>query len=287
MTSYNRRELPHPTLNPGGDDYQTHIRFGAALQTIRLNAQAREITIAVKYELNSPVLTSLIDEGQAHYHSLTQCLSTRLRESHRSSDAAHTIHLDANKYHGEVFLRPFIIAATDIPAISNRDWDPVIRELLPQGASVPAGAILAIANEKAFNLDMTEEQESYIDIIPSEDVEPKRFKISLSDERIGILINPDDRPDIERIRQDQDQIQKLFPSMYLNAIEQAVRYHQKDEHQGKRWSRRIADKLAEYNIPVDDKEVLEANSLYYAQQIMENPLARITAPSENSHASEE
>jgi len=70
-------------------------------------------------------------------------------------------------------------------------------------------------------------------------------------------------------------LQSFFPSMYQRAVEEAVRQHLKDDHAGKRWAVRIAETLAEHQLETDDADLLEANSLDYAQQIMQNPLARI------------
>ena len=277
MTTFNRRDMPHPTLKPGGADYDSKISFSAEPAAIRRSAQTGEIIIALKYGLNSTVLRNLIENEQAHYHTLTECVATKLRESHRSQEDTQTIILSSVQYRGQVLIRPFIVASEDISAIDNDDWAPWIREMLPNGAPVPKGAILAIGPEKSFDTDDTSELESYVEIAPSQAVDQGRFKIDLSGQRIVILIHPEDKPDIDRVRGDEDTRSALFPSMYQRAIEEAIRQHRKDENTGKRWASRISDKLAEHDLETEDPDILEANSLDYAQQIMENPLARITA----------
>lgn len=286
MTTFNRRDLPHPTLKPGGSDYEGRIHFQAEPAAIRRSAQTDDISIALKYRLNSNVLRALIEAGQAHYHTLTECVSTKLRESHLSEEDIHTIRLDAKQYRGQVLIRPFVIASQAIEHIPNDDWDPGIRQLLPNGTSVPNGAILAIGAEKSFDTDTTTDLESYVEITPSQTVGRGRFNVDLSGQRIVILINPEDKPDIDRMRRDEDSLQTLFPSMYQRAIEEAVRLHRKDEHTDKRWASRIADKLADHDLMTDDPDILEANALDYAQQIMENPLGRITALAPSKRASE-
>ena len=288
MTTYNRRDLPHPVLKPeqSRSDYEAHLGFDAELIGIRRSAESGEIGIALKYRLNSPVLLNLIETEQAHYHTLTECVETRVRESHRTNEETQTIRLKTNQYHGPVAIKPFVIASLDIQKIENDDWSQPIRELLPEGTSVPRGAILAIGIEKTFNPDASKELESFIEIAPSQAVEPKRYRIDLTGQRIVIYINPEDKPDIDRMRQEEETRQALYPSMYQRAIEEAVRQHRKDEHFDKRWASRVADKLAEHNIDADD-EILEANSLEYAQQIMENPLARITGNSEDRQPDED
>lgn len=286
MTTFNRRDLPHPTLKPGGSDYEGHIHFRAEPAAIRRSAQTEDISIALKYRLNSNVLRSLIEAGTAHYHTLTECVSTKLRESHLSEEDIHTIRLDAQQYRGQVLIRPFVIASQSIERISNDDWTPAVRQLLPNGTPVPNGAILAIGAEKSFDTDKTSDLESYVEITPSQMIQRGRFNVDLAGQRIVILINPEDKPDIDRMRRDEDSLQTLFPSMYQRAIEEAVRLHRKDEHTDKRWANRIADKMTEHDLVTDDPDILEANALDYAQQIMENPLSRITTLGSAHQASE-
>lgn len=287
MTTYNRRDLPHPTLKPARSDYEGYIVFRAEPAAIRRSAQNEDITIALKYWLNGSVLRWLIKTEQAHYHTLTECVATRLRESHRSHEDAHTIRLDARKYRGQVLIRPFIIASQAIGNMASDDWAATVRSLLPNGTSVPPGAILAIGAERSFDTETTSDLESYVDITPSQTVERGRFKVDLLGQRIVIQINPEDKTEIDRIRQDEDSLQALFPSMYQTAIEQAVRLHRRDDNVDKRWAVRIADKLNDHGLTSDDPEILEASSLDYAQQIMENPLTRIFNLQPDNQASED
>ncbi len=275
MTTQNQRDLPHPTLKPARSDYLENFFFRAEPSAIRRSTQAGEINIALKYLLNSPVLQDLIEREQAHYHTLTECIVTHLRESHRSIKNAHTIRIETKRYHGQVLIKPFIVASQSIENISNDDWKAGVKTLLPHGANVPSGAILAIGKEKSFDTDTTTELESYVEITPSQAVRQKSYKIDLSGQRIVILIHPEDKLHIDQVRQDENSLQALFPSMYQRAIEEAVRLHRKEEHEGKRWAVRIADKLGSHGLDSSDPEMLEANSLDYAQQIMDNPLTRI------------
>ena len=286
MTMFNRRDLPHPILKPSGSDYEDHIHFRAEPAAIRRSAQTEEISIALTYRLSSNVLGALIEAEQAHYHTLTECVSTKLRESHRSRERSHTIPLDARQYYGQVLIRPFVIASQAIEHMPNDDWILSVKQLLPDGASVPSGAILAIGDEKSFETDTTADLESYVEITPSQSVQRHRYNIDLSGQRIVIRINPEDKQDIDRMRRDEDS-RTLFPSVYQRAIEEAVRRHREEDYSDKRWASRIADKLADYRLPTDDPEILKENALDYAQEIMENPLSRIITPASDHPAGED
>ena len=287
MTTYNRRNLPHPTLRPRGTDYVPEGRFSGEPQAIRRSAQSEEITVATRYQLSSPGLTDLIESGKAEYQSLTECVATRLRELHRSTQANHTITLQADRYQGEVILKPFVIAVEDIQAFRSDDWTDPVKRMLPLGTDLPSGAILAIGEQTTFDVNTATDQESYIEITPAESVQPSQYRIDLGGERIVIYINPNDKPAIDQTRANDDTLQYLYPSMYQRAIEEAIRQHQRDDHSGKRWAVRIADKLAEHGLDTQDAEALEAHSLEYAQQVMENPLARIITMPDYDQPSEE
>ena len=275
MTTYNSREMPHPVLKPGGRDYQKESGFSAKVDMRRM-PDVQQIAIGVQYELGSEGLHSLIQSEKAQYQTLVQCVNTRTRQTHRTTKNMHRFDLDSQEYHGVLDLLPMVIA-TQETSLNMSDWSDTIRSILPNGTTVPTGAILAIANRQVFDLSNEPEYASLIDIVPSPNTQPNQFKVNLEGERIAIQINPDDRLKIERIRRDEDQVQKLFPSAYLSAIDKAVRAHQDDEHQDKRWAIRISQKLAEHELDVDC-EILQENSLDYAQVIMDSPLGRIIEP---------
>ena len=278
-TTYNKREMPHPILRPGGNDHRKDSDFSARFE-IRRMPQARKIVVGVQYELKSDGLWDLIKREEVEFHTLVQCNNTRTRHTHRSREQLHRFDLDIQEHHGTVDLLPMVIAARDT-SINVQDWSPMIRAMLPEGATVPAGAILAVAQPQAFDLDSEPEYASFIDLVPSPKVPPSQFNISLDGERIAIQVNPESKPDIDRLRQDEEQIQKLFPSIYLSAIERAIRTHRQEEHHGKGWARRIRTKLEEHGISPDTQDLGE-KSLEYAQAIMDSPLGRITQENEQT-----
>ena len=275
MTTHNRRDIPHPVLQPGGRDYRPGTAFSAELKTVRKSPGGGRIAVAVEYKLSSPVLAGLIDSGMAQYATLTESVTGRIRETHQTDASPHSIVLDGSGYPGTVGIKSYVTAAADIERLPPDDWSQTIRSILPEGTAVPKGAILAAATEKTFETGETQDLQSCVEIVVSAQAEERQYRIDIGGERINILVNNRDKQDIDRTRSDEAAQQALWPSMYQRAIEEAVRMHTQPEHAGKRWAKTIAAKLAEAGLEADDPDVLQDNSLAYTQTIMGNPLFRI------------
>ncbi len=275
MTTHNRRDIPHPVMQPGGRDYRPGTAFSAAIKTVRKSPGSDRIAIAVEYKLSSPVLADLIGAGMAHYTTLTESVTGRIREAHRTDASPHSIVLDGSRYPGTVEIKSYVTAAADIERFPPDDWSQAIRSILPEGTAVPKGAILAAATEKTFDTGETQDLTSCVEIVVSAQAEERQYRIDIGGERINILVNSRDKQNIDRTRSGEDSQQALWPSMYQRAIEEAVRMHTQPEHAGKRWAKTIAAKLAECGIETGDPDVLRDNSLAYTQTIMGNPLLRI------------
>ena len=287
MTTHNRREIPHPVLKPGGTDHQPGIRFEAKVPSVQRTSEDGRVHIAVEFDLNEPTMLELIEQSKAAYVALTDCVTSRIRERHTTQEKRETVTIEAAKYAGEVKIQPFVVTLTPVEGFRSDHWSPWMKAVLPQGVDLPAGAILAVGDERTFTLGETAELQSCIQIVTSDAVLPGTWSISLEHDHIHIQVNLQDKAAIDRIRSNEDRQQTLWPSIYQSAVEQAIRRHTREEHTGKRWAGVIARKLEEHEIGTADSEVLADNSLAYAQQVMENPLTRITEERQNGEESDE
>ena len=275
MTTYNLRNIPHPVLSPVGQDYQDECSFRANVRNIRRSEDDGKIIIAIEYKLNEPTLRGMIQNGEAQYITLTKCPGTRVREAHQSQEEIQEIVLEATKYEGEIRIESLVTATRDIPGFHSPQWTPELLEFIPQGTDIPAAAILAFANPTISNADDAKQLESCVVIIPSEHTPQGEFDLSLEDQLIAISVNPEDMPSLGRMRGDERGQAKLWPSMYLAAIERAIREHRDEEHEEKQWVKTISDKLRENEMEAGDPDILKARSLSMAQKLMEQPLRRI------------
>ena len=101
--------------------------------------------------------------------------------------------------------------------------------------------------------------------------------MDLTDHRIKVYVSPNDKNQIEAIRErDREmtgsEMATLFPSIYLCAVTEALR--NLSEHPEARWVRTMRESIAKHNINVDDEE-LKDNALSHAQTLMDRPVGRL------------
>ena len=225
MTSHNRREIPHPVLSPGGLDYLPTAEFRAQSEEAKKTSIHQMLHIPIQFHMTELHLADCIDRGEAAYVILTDCVQSRIRERHQTFDDRILISLDARDYYGSITIQPFIISTRDIADFRSDQWTKWIKDTLPNGVHIPSGAILAIANEHTLSLSEPAELQSCIQIVPTDRVEEGRFAIDQTNDHIHILVHPTDKAAISKMRTNEDDQDKLWPSMYLWAIAKAVQTH--------------------------------------------------------------
>ena len=267
-------EIPHPVLQHGGRDYRQGTTFRASTPVMKHLPREGRIALALQYELNDQALLGLIRTGDAQYLTRTDCPATHTREAHGSSLETHPIELDDSRYSGRVEVRPFIIATQPLEDFRSENWNPWLKSILPAGINLPAGAILAIAQAGSFQTERTPEYQSCIELVGAPDVPEGQWRIRTDGDLIAIRVNSQDKPKIDRMRRDDATQGGLWPSIYLNAVETAIRRYQDALPEDKRWARAIGKKLEELEFDTSP-DALEENCQEYAQTIMGNPLGRI------------
>ena len=267
-------EIPHPVLRHGGKDYRPDTAFKASITGMKHLPKDGKIALAIRYELNDPALLQLIETGEAQYLTRTDCPTTHTREAHINSIVSHPIGIEEFRYSGRVEVKSFMITTQALEGFRSENWNPWLQSILPGGVDVPTGTILAIAQPKSFRTEKTPEYESCIELVGALDVPEGQWRIRIDSDMIVIRVNVQDKPKIDRMRQDDATQSGLWPSIYLNAIETAIRRCPDALTEGKRWARAIEKKLEEHEFDTSP-DALEENCQEYAQTIMGNPLGRI------------
>ena len=275
MTSHNRREIPHPVLSPGGLDYLPTAEFRAESDDAKKTSSDQKLHIPIKFHMTELELAARIDRGEAAYVVLTDCVQSRIRERHQTFDDRILISLDTRDYYGSITIQSFITSTRHIAGFRSDQWTRWIKDILPEGVDLPRGAILAIANEHTLSLSEPAELQSCIQIVPSDRVEEGRFTIDQTNDHIHILVHPNTKAAIHRMRSNEDDQDKLWPSIYLSAITRAVQTHTLDDNLEKTWAKTVATAMDQHGIDASSQDDLDENALLYAQQIMGDPLRRI------------
>ena len=279
MTLKKHSKPPYPVLAASTGDYDAASSYQAAYVVRLLTGDA--IAIGVQHRLQSPGLQSLLDAGQASYALYAQCQRTRQRALRLSPEPKQTVTLPDAEYAGRTTIRAMIIAAVDIPRYQASDWSPATRQLLADGIAIPGAALLAAAQRESFDTGNLDPGDSIVQMIPSDYVDEGINRIELDKDKVIMKMPPAMYRQIRDMQANPDLADALWPSIYLPAIQQAVRHHRDEAYQGNRWTsnirRQLEAKLAELKQSVPDDETLAANDYYYAQLLMNNPIPRLLA----------
>lgn len=277
MTLHHRREMPHPVLKPRNSDYVAEVSFSARIRDdlAYRNESTGQTHLLVRYDLNDQDLRKAIDQGQASYVCLTNSDRGQIREQHQSASEEATVTLETIRYAGNVTVHPFVVASRPIANFRSDGWNAWTKKALPNGTDLPQGALLAMGSHSDFNLEEAPSLDSCVQIVTSDTPQKSQYLIDLEGEHITIQVRQEDRPPIDRMRGGEESSNPLWPSLYLTAVEQAIRKHTMPEHTGKKWSRSVAEALAKHGMDAVEEETLANNSLVYAQTLMENPLEKL------------
>lgn len=146
----NRGLYPYPILTDNSDDY-VDSRFNFQVD---LKAGIRELILDISFKLKNEQLNDMIREGIAEFLVHIECSQTCYR-SIEVSNQTHLIKKIADKdLNGKVSVCAFIIAKVDIPAYSNRDFNP---DYGKTKFEIDAGGILAIGGQ--YNITITKDTE--------------------------------------------------------------------------------------------------------------------------------
>ena len=276
---YNQRNLPHPVLSPVSQDYREQFKFEGKIANVREDGENRRIVIAIQYQLQEPTLELLIQEGRARFTTRMDCPAGRSRESHSTAGATQEITLDARRYAGDIQIQSFITASEEIRKFHSSSWTPELAGFLKEGITVPEGAILAMDDPGNVSVEEVEPLESCVVIIPSENIEEGTFDVRLEDEHIAIIVNHLDKARVDRTRHGSNE-PYLWPSMYLTAIEMALREHGNDDYREKTWAKVIREQVSRAGIDTSDEQAFQARSLLHAQKLLENPMRHLITEEE-------
>ncbi len=275
MTSHNRRNIPHPVLAPIFQDYEGGMEFQGKILNIRESPEEHRLVIAVQYRLNEPSLRELIEKQEAQFTTTVSSGAGRLRESFSTQEDHQEISLDSQQYPNELEIQSFITLARETNGFQSPSWTPDTRRFLEGGITLPEGAILAISDPTTARLRDSEPLESCVVITAASHLDHGEIEIRLEEDLIEILASSEYKTELNRARTGERET-FLWPSIYLQAIERAVRENASPDHSGKRWTEVIRNRLQQEQIDTADEQVVRDHSLLYAQRLMGRPMRRLT-----------
>lgn len=268
-----RISLPHPVLASDRRDYKDGCSFEGKM--ISVGRKSGATAALIEYDLRSDALLDIIKRGDAAYCALASCAGSKLREAFMSADARSRIELPLARYPSAAGVEFFVVACGEIK-ISPADLADDLAIALPDGFVVPAGSPLAWGGAGFINPDKTKDVESFIEFVNEPGVERGEFEIDVSGDRIVIVVNPVDRDAINRLRNESDNRDPFWASVFAAAVEKGIRLHMHEDYADTAWAGNMRRLLADKGIQIDE-EALERKALSYAHRLLNRPFGKMLA----------
>ena len=259
--------FPHPILRPNGFDYNNDCHF-----TMKLNQAAHingKLHIELTYDLSSSTINDLIKNGKAKFFVVLKCTKTHHRIKFISTTTSIKQDLPISDFVDKLNITPYVATVEKIDSFCSKEHDDEIQQLSPTGIDLPTGAILAVGNSSEIIIDSIEKIQAAIKISPNDKIEEGMYSINTDGEYIVISVHSTTYNDIRNIYDKSRD--SLYPSIYLSAIEHAIRDMKENEE--RKWAQALRNTLKKYNIETEGK--IEEQAHWYAQMILEKPLTRI------------
>lgn len=144
------RLYPYPVLTEYSDDY-VGSRFSFSL---KVEQEIHELILNVEFKLKNEELSRMIESGQAQFLLHIECSQTCYRSIETTDKFNIQKKIADRELNGKVSVCAFIIAKQDLPAYSNRNFNP---DYGNTRFEIDSGSILAIAGQ--YNLNITKDTE--------------------------------------------------------------------------------------------------------------------------------
>ena len=274
MTQWNHRLFPYPLLARWNDDYGERT-FGARLEGVHSNR--RKVNFGIEFINGSEFLKGLIAEGKAQYILVVSCPATAAREVISSPFETTMYELESPDFSKELLSTPYIVTTEDLSGFISEEHASEFRHEVHDGFNVAAGGILAVGVSLRTPLEGENDAASVIDLIQSDRVREYELVVELDQERIKIVLNPNDRARVEKLRKQPEAsrgMSLLYSSLYLPTVAEAVR--RLPDYADRRWAIVMRNALEQQGIDVDGDRLNE-EAFNYAQTLLNLPIGRSLA----------
>lgn len=224
-----RKTYFHPVLTPEGKDYVDDSEFSVSLSSsIRSTSQGDEVIIACEWFLNNKKIKELIKSEEAKVILTAYCPDTMKRFTWELGENRIELKLPLGSVIGLLSLQVAVVASRAIgffvPSGSNTEFG-------KSEFSLKEGAPLAISAEK--NLYVMTKQKKLLKMIrvqKSESLHRDVYEFIFSSNAITILMGAQIFKYWNLLSLDAAQKPHLFPSIYKDALVEALRTAVEDEN---------------------------------------------------------
>ncbi len=270
------KQYPYPVLAEDTDDYSASkftSSAGAALD-------GYNIKFTLSAETDNKELQLLIKQGKAVYTHHIECPQTCFRTAVNCDSSLFEYIISDSKLNGLVQVCTFITAAEDIPAYSNKDFNPDYRGFR---FNIDKGCIIAVGSQSNIRIDKERDDvantSSIFCIIQNSDKNVQLIKVDTGKQKIVVIL-----PETAYYRyKNMKSMPNLQPAMHSMIIVPSL-MHVIDElkrecgnlfmYEDYRWFRSLRKTAKRFGVEFTEEGFNRINSFEFAQQLLNTPLLK-------------
>ena len=267
--------IPHPVLLSRSVDYTDGFKFDMQVEDPQYTLDEK-ISISTQFVLESRFINEMIKKGRAKIFLVIKCPKTYARDTIPINGMEEKLELLLSKYVDKIKISSYIAALEEIKHFKSDEHH---RDFAGVDLTVPAGGILARADDIELEIDSLQTIQSAIILVTNPKLEDAKYEIDLDDECIKISANDATRRKIERVRSSG---RKLFPSLYMVVMMHAMQNIA--EHSERKWADALYKTLEAMHAKQKkkfNKEDVRDNAYEHAQMLLGNPMKYIIEEIEN------
>ena len=268
-----RLSMPHPVLSSINSDYKPTCKFDSDISVDHSNGK---MVLSIRYTLSSDMLKKYISTGKAKYFLVAKCSKTFRRDVHATDHPRSTWELDITDYQGRIILTPYIASVGRLPPFISTEHLADMHDFGSEGFDLPPGSILAMADPHTASLRSGRNTESIVNLMVGEGMGEGEFAIDLNEEYIQIKLDRETYSRVNALRKHPSN-GVLYPSLYLAAIEHAVRELARNpgNYEEHRWAESLDSTMRKNGLEVEEGSEESSSIHRIAQVLLESPLLRL------------
>ena len=140
------RQYPYPVLN----FYNSDFNSSTYAVYIKLEGDSDNVLLDINFDLDSEVISSLIEEGKASFAIHLECGRTRYRKIMKTKNRGLLISISSKDVSGDLEVVPMIILNEDI---INYSSDEFIEDFDGESFNISKGSMIAIAESRKIVIE--------------------------------------------------------------------------------------------------------------------------------------
>lgn len=262
--------FPYPVLSGFTDDY-TKCTFDAMIAPIGEQGKEPE-SWKIHFRLSEEKLLNLVKREQAQYAIEIICNKTFYRHIEKSFDDQLEISIPKGALQGRVEMNALLICVEPEERFQSSNFNQEYGEGF--SFDMRLGYVLAMdAYSYYFDFSRVQPFGSVFVLKGDENATEGIFSVDLNEEKIAIVVHPDDRDSFQEMRKQKNLREVVLTGIYLPVLVEVLREMVGEDweaHTDKKWYRTI-----QHQLDVQGHNLALNDCFEVAQQLLKSPFGRL------------